>query len=774
MAKLGKKATAAAKALERAEADNHKFEKLEEAEAALQGLISQAETIKRDKATMDAAKRADRLEDVAESLADRRDTAEQAEQAVTEAEAARKAEAAVLEAASEEMKQAEGLAPERKALGEKLTEMRRVRPILEKLAGAGEARAIAEQAHAEAAEQLAADEESARELEETIEQTEAAITASQEKLGERGVLTAAVEKTEKALADRRALNDKLDEEKALKADKTAAEKDVEGARATLAKAKAALDKLVKAREAASAAMLAKELQSGEPCPVCGSKKHPAPAKSLRKVPGEEEIAAAQAAVEEAEEALEQARDALEEANGGLAALGGETKALKKALGKAATAKLVELQRAQATAAAGLIQHDRAKGQLERNLENLKEDKQSLKALRPQIEKQRKDVSALAKKLAMAAATLKARQEQVPDAWRDLVELDRATAKVETDLATNEARLKAAIAAEKQAQLEATRCASELKSATRQRNTAAKTLEKALADWEKRLSDAGFPTERDYRDALLPDVEMDHIQMRIERHAHDLVAAQTTAKDAKSAVAGLKRLDVEALRTSAEQAEMERGQAADDRAHLAGRVDELRRAHDSVEEVGSKLSKVEKRYGVMGRIANVANGDNKHRISLQRFVLAARLDDVLACASKRLSIMSRKRYLLRRNTSADDRRSAGGLELEIEDAYTAKSRPVSTLSGGESFQAALSLALGLSEVVQAYAGGIRLDTIFVDEGFGSLDPEALDLAINTLIDLQQTGRMVGVISHVPELSERIDVRLEVSAGKSGSKAAFRLP
>jgi len=85
-----------------------------------------------------------------------------------------------------------------------------------------------------------------------------------------------------------------------------------------------------------------------------------------------------------------------------------------------------------------------------------------------------------------------------------------------------------------------------------------------------------------------------------------------------------------------------------------------------------------------------------------------------------------------------------------------------------------LALGLSEVVQAYAGGIRLDTIFVDEGFGSLDPEALDLAINTLIDLQQTGRMVGVISHVPELSERIDVRLEVSAGKSGSKAAFRLP
>jgi exonuclease SbcC len=137
-------------------------------------------------------------------------------------------------------------------------------------------------------------------------------------------------------------------------------------------------------------------------------------------------------------------------------------------------------------------------------------------------------------------------------------------------------------------------------------------------------------------------------------------------------------------------------------------------------------------------------------------------------------MTRGRYTLRRNTSAADRRSAGGLELEVEDAYTAKSRPVATLSGGESFQAALSLALGLSEVVQAYSGGIRLDTIFVDEGFGSLDPEALDLAINTLIDLQASGRMVGVISHVPELKERIDVRLEIQAGSAGSRAVFRLP
>ena len=106
-------------------------------------------------------------------------------------------------------------------------------------------------------------------------------------------------------------------------------------------------------------------------------------------------------------------------------------------------------------------------------------------------------------------------------------------------------------------------------------------------------------------------------------------------------------------------------------------------------------------------------------------------------------------------------------MDVEDAYTGKTRAVSTLSGGESFIAALSLALGLSDVVQSHSGGIRLDTLFIDEGFGSLDPESLDLAITTLIDLQQAGRMVGVISHVPELKERIDVRVDVVVGRAGS-------
>jgi len=168
---------------------------------------------------------------------------------------------------------------------------------------------------------------------------------------------------------------------------------------------------------------------------------------------------------------------------------------------------------------------------------------------------------------------------------------------------------------------------------------------------------------------------------------------------------------------------------------------------------------------------VAGGSNAQNITFQRFVLGALLDDVLLAASERLRIMSKGRYQLQRQQDPSDRRRAAGLDLEVHDAYTGLTRPACTLSGGESFLAALALALGLADVVQSYAGGIRLDTIFIDEGFSSLDSESLDDALRALIDLQQAGRVVGVISHVAELKERIDKRLEVTAGRAGSVAKF---
>jgi len=141
--------------------------------------------------------------------------------------------------------------------------------------------------------------------------------------------------------------------------------------------------------------------------------------------------------------------------------------------------------------------------------------------------------------------------------------------------------------------------------------------------------------------------------------------------------------------------------------------------------------------------------------------------VLEEASHRLLIMSNKRYTLLRKEDKAKGNRASGLDLDVEDSYTGKTRPVSTLSGGESFMAALSLALGLSDAVQAYSGGIKLDTLFIDEGFGSLDPESLSLAISTLTELQSKGRMIGIISHVGELKEQMQMRIDVESSMTGS-------
>jgi exonuclease SbcC len=188
-----------------------------------------------------------------------------------------------------------------------------------------------------------------------------------------------------------------------------------------------------------------------------------------------------------------------------------------------------------------------------------------------------------------------------------------------------------------------------------------------------------------------------------------------------------------------------------------------------------MREIEAEHTVIARVSDVANGRghrNKLGMTFERFVLASMLDQVTEAATQRLQVMSRGRYALRRTMERQTSRSAAGLGLEVFDTYTGRERNVTTLSGGEGFMASLSLALGLADVVQSYAGGIRLDTIFVDEGFGTLDPESLDLAIDTLVELQRDGgRLVGVISHVPELGERIDARLEIRMTDRGSTSRF---
>ncbi|MDU1453965.1 MAG: AAA family ATPase [Paeniclostridium sordellii] len=194
---------------------------------------------------------------------------------------------------------------------------------------------------------------------------------------------------------------------------------------------------------------------------------------------------------------------------------------------------------------------------------------------------------------------------------------------------------------------------------------------------------------------------------------------------------------------------------------------------NVESLNVKFKSMEEEYKVVGELADLANGKKSPYISFERYILASYFEDIIEAANIRLEKMTGDRFSLIRKKSKSKGAGQKGLELEIYDNYTDSSRDVSSLSGGESFKASLSLALGLSDVVQSNAGGVSLDTMFVDEGFGTLDPQSLDNAIDSLLELQRGGRLVGIISHVEELKERIDAKLEVVSTSKGSKAEFNI-
>lgn len=174
------------------------------------------------------------------------------------------------------------------------------------------------------------------------------------------------------------------------------------------------------------------------------------------------------------------------------------------------------------------------------------------------------------------------------------------------------------------------------------------------------------------------------------------------------------------------------------------------------------------------LADLANGGDSGMkgVSFERYVLGAILEEVLSAANLRLHDMSRGRYRLERSVE-EGGRGARGLDIAVFDAYTGASRPANTLSGGETFLASLGLAMGLADVIQSYAGGIHLDTMFIDEGFGTLDPDTLDVAMETLVALQSQGRLVGIISHVPELQHQIGAHLVVTKTDEGSRAYFQV-
>ncbi|MEU6733634.1 SMC family ATPase [Streptomyces physcomitrii] len=491
-----------------------------------------------------------------------------------------------------------------------------------------------------------------------------------------------------------------------------------------------------------AAELAAALRPGEPCAVCGSPDHPAPA---RKSEGHVDRQAEEAAFERHRRAEE--RRARAEAS---------LSALRESLAAAT---------AEATGA--------PLGLLDEEYEELLREHGRARDLASELHPARE---ALGHAEAEHERRL-GRRQQAAERAASRASLRDALAREETALDRELAQVRGEGSVDARAR-ELDRLREQLEQAAEAARLAADTAVR-LKSADARLADesfrAGFDTPRAAAEALLDDHAHRTLQHRLDAWQREEAEVRSVLADPVLERAAAQppapvAADEEAARAAA--GALQRVSSATDAAEARCReLDRLsRRAAAGVRRGGP----LREEYDRVARLATLAAGtsaENERRMRLESYVLAGRLEQVAAAASRRLTRMSSGRYTL---VHSDDRSGRGrsGLGLHVVDAWTGRARDTATLSGGETFFASLALALGLADVVTEEAGGVRLDTLFIDEGFGSLDEGTLDEVMDVLDSLRERDRSVGIVSHVADLRRRVHTQLEVVKGRTGSSVRLR--
>ncbi|WP_369130436.1 AAA family ATPase [Modestobacter roseus] len=488
-----------------------------------------------------------------------------------------------------------------------------------------------------------------------------------------------------------------------------------------------------------AAELAAQLTDGAPCPVCGGTEHPAPAAAEGSPVTRADEDAARARADEREAHHLELQRSLQEGERELAVL---------------------LARAGELPPAG---HEQTVAAATAAARELRERAQGLDAARRELVQRSAERDAAATALAEQREQLVTRQAHRTAAERALVEVRDRLAAARGDDRDLTARIRRLTA-------EAERCEAvvDAEAAELRARTAAERARRLAAE---RVAGAGFPDLLSAGDALLDRSRAAALERRVTEHDQQWSVA--TAVLAEPELADLPpRADLAALTGACQGATAAREAAV---AELAAAGSCLASLTGLTAELTTVELELEERRAVADQVTGLADlvngrGANTLRMRLQAFVLAARLEQVAEVASRRLADMSGGRYRFLHSDALGRHGARGGLGLDVLDEYTGARRPTKTLSGGESFMASLALALGLADVVTAESGGVQIDTLFVDEGFGTLDPRALDAVMTVLDELRRGGRTVGVISHVEELRTRIPSRLEVVAGREGSRLA----
>ena len=543
---------------------------------------------------------------------------------------------------------------------------------------------------------------------------------------------------------------------------------------SLTETEAALAGFEERWRAGRAAALAAALRPGSPCPVCGATDHPAPASGGETGVSDEVLGEGKSRADLARRAHSQAHDATAEAKNAVAAAEAVEQSIRQEPGARPDMALAWAESAVAACRAEL--EDLESQADARELEAQISAAQAADTdARSRVEAASAALVAEERTLAAAEALLNERAARVPTELRAAGALEDAT--------DGARRLKQGFDDSFEAAQHAFTAAKEERIARETARGAAAAAQTAAAEKEKACAGAfgaalkkfGFASEEEWCAALLPEQQRASLQAEIQAHDEALQRAEGRLQQAGLALAGQPEpADIVTLRHAAEVARAAHAAAIARQADAKNALAKLAKVQVSLAEVDARSDDVRSAHETVGVLSEVANGTNAGRVSFQRWVLGVYLDEVLAGASRKLFAMSKGRYQLQRQREASGGRRPSGLDLAVFDEFSGTARPAVTLSGGESFLAALSLALGLAETVQEHAAGVPLETIFVDEGFGALDSDALELAIDALMELQLGGRLVGVISHVPELRQIIPARLEVRGGSGGSHTKFVVP
>ena len=461
-----------------------------------------------------------------------------------------------------------------------------------------------------------------------------------------------------------------------------------------------------------AGILAERLEEGRPCPVCGSTAHPKPAKKSEQAPSEAQLNQAK---EEAEKAQKEARSLSE---------------------RCASAR-AEVETAEKTIL----------GQAEQIREGITPD-----SLEGAI---RKELTELSRKRA---------------------ELDRAI-KTEDERIGRKGRLEEIIPKREQQIAEGSRALEELAKEIAGISAAIEAKSAQLAGEKKRLR---FEN-RQKAEAYIAQTEETigryrAMMQRAEKDFQDsdrrLGQLNATIRSLEEQLSKEPEIDKEKELQKREAYTKSRKEAEEKSKQVHARLVANRAALGNIRLQTGDLERLEKQYARVKALSNTANGTiaGKEKIMLETYIQMTYFDRIIARANTRFMVMSGGQYELKRRREAENNRSQSGLDLDVTDHYNGTERSVKTLSGGESFKASLSLALGLADEIQASAGGVKLDTMFVDEGFGSLDEESLDQALRALASLAEGNRLVGIISHVGELKNRIDKQIVVKKDQSGGSRA----